>query len=498
MDFIPETLDSALRYYAQVSPTRVALKDARNIAMPRDYSWKETNEKVEGLAQSFYILPDKAIGVLLDNSWQCLCLIYGVIRSGKNLVLIDPEWGETSKRAIIEQMELKTLVAEGPIPAPFNKFQLNLYPKVPQDELPETLAKQSQLIIFTSGTTGKPKGIVLSQQAMVNAYTIGQRCLGINEHTRAGCFYRISGLGILGINFFFPLLFGGSVVLLPLHCWADEDSLWNYVDRFAISFLYIVPPIVNFIVKEGLPPAQRYPLSRLLCVGGSARLDSDIQAEFQLKYAPLANIYGLSECGFAFLFGRRHDEESFDNSVGPAVGLSLKLVDDEGKLINEAGKRGRLWVKTPSLFSGYHDQPELTSNLVQDGWLNTQDIAWFDQAGGFYILGRADSTINKGGNLFHLNECEQLLNSREDVADSCCLKVDCELYGEDYIAIVHTDKVEENQLRIWLEHHLGSLRSPQKIICLNNKLPLNGAGKHDRVAIAALVKQEESYVRHTR
>ncbi|MGN2261120.1 AMP-binding protein, partial [Pseudomonas aeruginosa] len=133
------------------------------------------------------------------------------------------------------------------------------------------------MILFTSGTTGQPKGIELSQQAMLHAYRIGRDCLGIGEHTRSGCFYRISGLGILGINFLFPLLYGGSAVLLPLHCWADSEGFWEYVERFGISFLYLVPPVVNHMVKEGSPPPRRLPLQRLLCVAGSARLDADLQ-----------------------------------------------------------------------------------------------------------------------------------------------------------------------------------------------------------------------------
>lgn len=115
-------------------------------------------------------------------------------------------------------------------------------------------------------------------------------------------------------------------MLLPLHCWADSEGFWECVERFGISFLYLVPPVVNHMVKEGTPPPRRLPLQRLLCVAGSARLDADLQAAFQRDYAALANIYGLSECGFAFLFGKRRGD-AFDNSVGPAVGLELKLTD---------------------------------------------------------------------------------------------------------------------------------------------------------------------------
>ncbi|HCW0153401.1 TPA: AMP-binding protein, partial [Pseudomonas aeruginosa] len=70
-----------------------------------------------------------------------------------------------------------------------------------------------------------------------------------------------------------------------------------------------------------------------------------------------------------------------------------------------ATERGRLWVRTPSLFSGYVNRPDLTAQVLEDGWLNTQDLAYFDEDRCVHVLGRCDGTINKGGNLFHLNEC---------------------------------------------------------------------------------------------
>ena len=487
MEHLPTTLDATLRRKALSTPQQTVLIDALDPASPIEYSWKETNTRVDTLARQFAALPGRGIGVMLDNSYYCICLIYGVIRSGKDLILIDPEWGITARQAIIDEMGLQTLVSAVPLQDASAALQF-----VPDfsarsvEPFDAEAANASRMIIFTSGTTGKPKGIILSQQAMVNAYAIGQRCLNIGEHTRAGCFYRVSGLGILGINVLFPLLYGGSVVLLPQHCWYDSSQFWSCVEQFSISFLYMVPPIVNFMVKEGVPPATPYTLSRLLCVAGSARLDAGLQEGVQRDYAPLANIYGLSECGFAFLFGRLNGGR-FDNTVGPAVGLSLRLTDEQGQVIERPGTRGRLWVKTPSLFSGYVNQPALTAQVVQDGWLDTQDIAYFDEQGGFYVLGRADGTVNKGGNLFHLNECEQLLNTRDDVVDVCCLKVPCEVYGEDYVAVIQGDPAQTRDLLPWLQQHLGTYRAPRSVFCLSEKLPLNGAGKHDRRAIAELI-----------
>ncbi|MDF5939962.1 hypothetical protein P4234_28600 [Pseudomonas aeruginosa] len=157
--------------------------------------------------------------------------------------------------------------------------------------------------------------------------------------TRApGCFYRISGLGILGINFLFPLLYGGSAGAPAAALLGRQRRLLGM--RGTLRHQFPLPGAAGGQPhgQEGSPPPRRLPLQRLLCVAGSARLDADLQAAFQRDYAALANIYGLSECGFAFLFGKRRGD-AFDNSVGPAVGLELKLTDPDGRPLEGSSAR---------------------------------------------------------------------------------------------------------------------------------------------------------------
>ncbi|HCI1647701.1 AMP-binding protein [Pseudomonas aeruginosa] len=322
---VPVSLDSTLRHLGSADPRRPFLIDAREPERPLEYTWGDADRQVDALAEQIAAHACRSVGVLLDNSYRNLCLIYAVMRAGKHLVLIDPEWGEAAKQAIVDEM----------------------------------------------------------------------------------------------------------------------------------------------------------------------RLDADLQAAFQRDYAALANIYGLSECGFAFLFGKRRGD-AFDNSVGPAVGLELKLTDPDGRPLEGSGERGRLWVRTPSLFSGYVNRPDLTAQVLEDGWLNTQDLAYFDEDRCVHVLGRCDGTINKGGNLFHLNECERALNGLDEVIDVCCLKVDCPLYGEDYVAVIHTAPQVEFAFLPWLQQQLGTLRAPQRVVLSHQALPLNGAGKHDRRALAALLQREAS------
>ncbi|KAB0784856.1 acyl--CoA ligase, partial [Pseudomonas aeruginosa] len=197
---VPVSLDSTLRHLGSADPRRPFLIDAREPERPLEYTWGDADRQVDALAEQIAAHACRSVGVLLDNSYRNLCLIYAVMRAGKHLVLIDPEWGEAAKQAIVDEMRLDALASEHPLKGALAGLRLALdFERRATRRLDR--AAHSHMILFTSGTTGQPKGIELSQQAMLHAYRIGRDCLGIGEHTRSGCFYRISGLGILGINF---------------------------------------------------------------------------------------------------------------------------------------------------------------------------------------------------------------------------------------------------------------------------------------------------------
>lgn len=487
------SLDATIREVARCDPTRPVLRDLRVQGQAVVHTYGDADRRIDRLASHIASLPGPLVGVMLSTSADCLWLVYAVMRAGKDVLLLDPEWGSRAQEAVATATALGAIVADFPVTGPLAELQVALDLRPETEAAPSAdavmepaAAARTRIVVFTSGTTSQPKGIVLTQAAMLAAYDIGQRCLGIGEGTHAGCFYRVSGLGILGIHFLFPILYGGSVAILPTHAYLDPD-FWDGVRAHGINFLYVVPPIASLLVKECPSPSIPFTLDDLLCVAGSARLDPEIQRRFQDRFAPLANIYGLSECGFAFLFGQRRGDR-FDNSVGPAVGLELRLLDADGDAITVPGVQGRLQVRTPSLFEGYLHQPELTRRAVQDGWLDTNDLAWFDEEGCTHVIGRVDGTIKKAGNLFHLVECEEALTALGHVVEAACVKVECALHGEDYVAVVRTKAGGAPfGYQAWLEEALGTARAPRNVVVTQQELPRNGAGKYDRAALLRLV-----------
>jgi long-chain acyl-CoA synthetase len=484
------SLDQTVSDVASQQPNSLFVRDVSRTDAEISHTYGEANLLINHLARQLISESSPVVGVMLSTSYECICLIYAVMRAGKDVVLIDPDWGEHAQRSIARALGLSIVVADGAVTGVLSELQCQLdWRRTDGMPVPAEAAAGARIIIFTSGTTSKPKGIVLSQNAMIAAYRIGQRCLGVHQGTRVGCFYRVSGLGILGMHFLFPMLFGGSATILPMYAYSSGSRFWSSVRELGINFLYIVPPIANYLVKETAPLAHPFVIEELMCVAGSARLDPDIQRQFQRNFAPLANVYGLSECGFAFLFGHRQGP-LFDNSVGSAVGLELKIADINGSPVTAPGVQGRLHVKTKSMFEGYLHNDALTHSVVNNGWLDTQDIAFFDVNGCVNIIGRVDNTIKKAGNLFHLVECEEALTALDCVVEAACVKVPCDIYGEDYVAIVRPKAVAEVfAYDEYLARTLGVARAPKYVVFTRDELPRNGAGKYDKNGLLKLAVQ---------
>ncbi|WP_166801959.1 AMP-binding protein, partial [Pseudomonas aeruginosa] len=108
---VPVSLDSTLRHLGSADPRRPFLIDAREPERPLEYTWGDADRQVDALAEQIAAHACRSVGVLLDNSYRNLCLIYAVMRAGKHLVLIDPEWGEAAKQAIVDEMRLEALAS---------------------------------------------------------------------------------------------------------------------------------------------------------------------------------------------------------------------------------------------------------------------------------------------------------------------------------------------------------------------------------------------------
>jgi long-chain acyl-CoA synthetase len=484
--------------WAQRNQSRLMIIDLQDDGFRKEVSYHDAVLKIAEWSLKIECLDSTRIGLILENNVNTILLFYAILKAKKDVVLIDPEWGVGTIRNVVLSAEIKICLAAkidshiGIVCPIFNADAVsnlffrksNLYTNVVHPE--------GKILIFTSGTTSSPKGIILTQAALLYAYKVGKESLRLDESIRSACLYRISGLGILGINFLFPHSMGGTTVIFPPYSYHDFNELWIRIKEEGISLIYLVPPIINYIIgNHDLSTFQYNP--NILCLSGAAKLDVSIQNKFQAFLAPLANIYGLSECGFAFLFGDKIANDCYSNSVGYPIGIEIKIMDNDSDIKN-INQVGMLYVKTDSVFEGYLSNPKATLEVLKDGWLKTNDLGYLNESGAVYLVGRVDDTINKGGNLFHLAETEEFIRTLPDVSEVVCIKVPCDIYGEDYVAVVRPKPLCDLEkmpkaISDLCREHLGRARSPRTIYLHENALAKNGAGKYQKNSILSAIEK---------
>lgn len=484
-----QSLDGYVKYWASCRPEKTFIEDA---ARPGGtaMSFSKANANIDDYARSIARIDGTTIGLALTSSIEAVCLFYAILRAGKNVVLLDPRWGDQVMATAIEVADIAAVVGRAAADhARLQPLRVDLATGAGGVEARRRPSKKARIIVFSSGTTTSPKAIVLTQKAMLYAYEVGRQCLDVTEEHRVGCFYRASGLGILGINFLFPHTFGASVVLLPEYVYLDCAGFWECIEDHDVTYIYMVPPIAHHLVRTS-ESGRSYSKGNVLCLAASACLEPEVQEVFQERFAPLANIYGLSECGFAFLFGQKRDGK-FTNAVGIPRGIEVRLWSG-GKIVREPNVNGILHVRTGSMFEGYLKNPKQTGDVLREEWLNSKDVAYYDDTGAVHLVGRSDDALNKGGNLFYLSEAEEFLRGSTMVLEAACTKVPCRLYGEDYVAVVRLKADGDlRQLRTSMAEKLGALRAPKHIVATSAYLPKNASGKYDGPGLRRLAASDE-------
>lgn len=344
---------------------------------------------------------------------------------------------------------------------------------------PDALA----LISFTSGTTGKPKGAMLTQRALAEASWAFVGVLGTGSGTSTlvvvPMFHNTGFVDQFGQM----LLLGGRTDLLARF---RTHLAVEALTARPVTYLAAVPSIHRLLMlADGADQALES--VRVLLYGGSPMPAAWID-ELHEKWPRmrLFHGYGMTEYGSAVSFLPAEYSQSRGESVGfPVPGTQVRVVEDDGRDVRP-GEVGELWVKGPTIMSGYWRQPELTADKIRDGWLRTGDLARCD-GGFYYIEGRVDDVINRGGEKILPAHVEGMLAEAEAVGQSCVFGVADPILQNRVWAAVELRPgraFDEDAAKTVLAGKLPDYAVPERILVLN-PLPRTASGKVDRRAVAA-------------
>ncbi len=338
------------------------------------------------------------------------------------------------------------------------------------------------LILFTSGSTGNPKGVVHTHRSLLARWSSLQQSLGLDHYQRTLCVLPTHfGHGLI-CNCLFPWLSGCDLFIAPAF---ESDlimRLGSLIDEYRISFISSVPSIWNLALKVAAPPQKRS-LERVHV--GSAPLSENNWRQIQnwAGTQEVLNAYGITETGswVAGTTGGPVVPES--GLIGEPWGATIRVVNDNR--ICAAGETGMVWLQTPGLMKGYFQRQDLTDTAVQQGWFMTGDIGLLDDRGRLFLRGRERDEINKGGTKIYPADIDEVVERFAAVTDVCCFGFEDKFYGENVGLAVVLDNPSEaalSDLYQWLQFHLAEHKHPVQWFVLE-EIPRTSRGKINRATV---------------
>jgi acyl-CoA synthetase (AMP-forming)/AMP-acid ligase II len=334
-------------------------------------------------------------------------------------------------------------------------------------------------ILFTSGTTGKPKGAMLRHEASVRAYTAWSDVVGLREGDRyliVNPFFHAFGLkaGILAC-----LLKGATILPHPVF---DVPSVMARVDEERITMLPGPPAIYQTILDH--PELERFDLSSLrLAVTGAATVPVEMirRMREELTFRTIVTGYGLTEStGIATMC--RHDDpiEVIANTAGRAIpDTEVLVVDDDGKVV-PAGEPGEVVVRGYHVMQGYFGDPDATAEAIDgDGWLHTGDVGVMDESGNLRITDRTKDMFITGGFNAYPAEIEGMIMRHPAVSQVAVIGVPDHRMGEvakAFVVLRPGAEWDDAGFLAWCRQEMANYKVPRSVEVLD-ALPLTASGK---------------------
>ncbi|MFI5662480.1 long-chain fatty acid--CoA ligase [Streptomyces sp. NPDC051684] len=338
------------------------------------------------------------------------------------------------------------------------------------------------VILYTSGTTGQPKGAELSHANMVlNALTatrlFGSTPARPDTHLLALPLFHSFGQTV-SMNA--GLSVGATLVLMPRF---EPQAALRLMREECVTAFAGVPTMYWGLLgaldrdTDGVDDLAR--TLRLAISGGSA-LPVEIHTRFAERFGiRIREGYGLSESSPLALFTDPEGEPR-PGSIGvPVWGVEARLVDQHGETVTGDGQVGELVLRGHNVMRGYHNRPEETARALSDGWLRTGDLARVDEDGHYYVVDRAKDLIIRGGYNVYPREIEEVLMSHPDVSLASVIGVPDARNGEEIKAFVipePTARITETELIAWCKEQMAGYKYPRTVV-FSTSLPMTATGK---------------------
>ena len=347
---------------------------------------------------------------------------------------------------------------------------------------------QDALLMYTSGTTGRPKGVVLTHAALLAGGRNTALAHQLSATDRGLCvlpLYHINGLCVTVMG---PLVSGGGVVMPPRF---SASAFWDQLGEHRCSWFSVVPTQISYLLHDAKQPADRRGAPGRLRFGrsASAPLAPEVQRAFESRFGvPIIETMGLTETAAQILSNPLPPGTRKIGSPGIAFGNDV-IIADAKQAEMPRGTEGEILVRGPNVMRCYLDDETATgAALTEDGWFRTGDLGRMDEDGYVFVTGRLKELIIKGGENIAPREIDEVLYEHGDVIEAAAFARPCDRYGQRVEAAVllrDGATVAEIDLLDLCRHRLGTFKAPDRIFFLG-ELPKGPSGKIQRLKLAEM------------
>lgn len=430
------------------------------------------------------------ISLIFYNSPEFLILYFAGLISGLTIVPINPDISSQEIKYIIENSETNLVFFDEKLQSKISEMHQFLskekFVSIKSIQNFNNFDEEKELecnvsiydlavIIYTSGTTGNPKGVKLSHMNLLADAKSISEWFCFNEETRTLCILPLFHNNGQITTLLAPLFAGGSTVIVKGK--VSLYSFWDLVNQYKATWTSVMASILSILLS--LPKERKdKSLNAILC--GGQILTRTVQNEFEKRFSiPIFEGYGLTETTSFSCINDYPAENRKIGSIGKALLTNEMEILDEKNQILGVNTEGEICIRGFNVTEGYLDLDEKNKKSFQKGWFHSGDFGKKDENGYFYIHGRKDSLIIKGGENIYPAEIENILYQHEKIDECAVIGIPDKLLGEEICAFVKikNKQIDEEDLVEFCKNKLAGFKRPKKIIIINELHDLNDIPK---------------------
>jgi long-chain acyl-CoA synthetase len=348
----------------------------------------------------------------------------------------------------------------------------------PKFDTLETSSEDTAIIVYTSGTTGQPKGAELTHSNLVMNVMVNQEFIQIRPDDVQLTVLPLFHIFAMTVQMNLGVYKGSHSILLPRF---DANDAYHLMVKHKVTVFAGVPTMYWGMVNglDETNDVSKITENLRLAVSGGAALPMAVLEDFKNKYAvDILEGYGMSE-GSPVVTFNQPDVGRKPGSIGtPIWGVQVKLVDDKGNEV-PTGEKGELWYKGHNVMKGYYNRPDANAETITDGWLHSGDVAIKDEDGFYFIVDRTKDMIIRGGLNVYPRQVEEVMIQHDAVSLVAVIGVPDEKMGEEikaYVVLNEDMTVSTDELKVFTKERLASYKYPREIEFLD-ALPMSATGK---------------------